>query len=206
MQIINLFISILLSFSLNSQDNFADHMSMGLEALENNKLDISQKHFNQAAALDAESWYPLYYIAHIDITKMQMSEDYIEREALLAKAKSNIDKADKLSPNNVEIITLKANYFGGIIQLNPRENGFKYMGTVIGLYQTALAMDPENPRAHVGSIGFEIGKAKFMGQSYDASCEKLQEVIMAFDNQVIKTEYDPTHGKKAAIQLSKQCN
>ena len=100
--------------------------------------------FERIAAANPDAWLPNYYAAHFNLMQHWMSgEDgcapCLEKtDAFLAKAEA--------ADNNSEVLTLRASYYQGMLQLHPMRA--PYYGPKAGnLLEAAAEKDPSNPRA-----------------------------------------------------------
>jgi hypothetical protein len=111
-----------------------------------NYLELGDK-FQSVAEKNENRVEPLYYAAYCYILGSWSIEDIAKKTTILDKAKSEIEKAQKLSPDNDELLVLEAFYFQAMIMLNPRMNGQIYSGKATSLLMEAQKRNPNNPRA-----------------------------------------------------------
>lgn len=94
-----------------------------------------------------DKWQPLYYTAYCDIQMVYYDKASEQNSARLTQAQKELEKLDRTpDADKSEVSTLWGYYYNAQVMLNP-ENGQALFGKVIGAYEKALAINPENPRA-----------------------------------------------------------
>jgi hypothetical protein len=82
--------------------------------------------------------------------------------------------------------------------------GMKYGGKVTGIYQEAKAKAPNNPRVILNKAAWDIGGAKFFGNSTEPFCKEIERAIELFIDYKPEGEFYPKGGKKRAQDLLKE--
>ena len=133
--------------------------------------------FERIASVEKTNWLPNYYVALVNTTATFNPANSKNAVAMLNKAQIALDNATLISPNNVEIMVLQALINTAWIVQDPMTNGMKLSAPTIALYEKAIALDPNNPRAVFGKADFEIGGAKYWGTDTKPMCEQVAKSI-----------------------------
>ena len=134
-----------------SNNNFDKEMKETLKQVrtlseKTNYQNLANK-FATIAKNNPKRFEPLYYSAYCYILHSWQLQDAKEKTAILTLAKSQIDKANKLNPNNDEIMVLEAFYYQAMIVINPQQNGQLYSSKALTLLKKAQEINKNNPRA-----------------------------------------------------------
>ena len=173
------------------------------------ELQQSANAFARIAEMNGKEWQPLYYQAlAYTFQGLNRSLTLDKKDEALAKADELAKKADAISPNNAEIVTLQGFILMGKVSADPASRGQSLSGTVMNNFGKALKIDPENPRAAVLMAQMEFGMAKFFNSGTEKACDlvKKSQVSFAGQNQnALKASLMPSWGKFLADKLSKVC-
>ena len=137
-------------FSFGS-NNFDKEMKANLKQVralseKTDYKDLGNK-FATIAKNNTERFEPLYYSAYCYILYSWKLQNVEEKTAILTLAKSQIDKANELKPNNDEVMVLEAFYNQAMIVVNPQQNAQLYSGKALTLLKKAQEINKNNPRA-----------------------------------------------------------
>ena len=173
------------------------------------QLQASANAFARIAELNAKEWQPLYYqgLAYTFIG-LDKSLSLDKKDAALAKAEEMIKKADALSPNNSEIVTVQGFITMGKVSADPGSRGQSLSGQVMATFGKALAIDNKNPRALILMGQMEYGMSKFFGNGTEKACGLAKESLAIFNSQdedARKAALQPTWGKSLAENMVKSC-
>lgn len=173
------------------------------------QLQQSANAFSRIAELNTKEWQPLYYGA-LAYTYQGLSRSLSldQKDAALAKAEELANKADAISPDNAEIITMKGFILMAKVSADPGTRGQSLSGQVMATYGKALSIDGENPRALGLLAQMEFGMAQFFGNGTDKACGLAKQSLAIFagqDEEALKTNMQPTWGRPVTEQLVKRC-
>lgn len=101
--------------------------------------------FERLANYKKTDWLPLYYNA-LCLIQYSWAASPADRETVLKAAEKSIKTAQGLSPNNCELVALEGYLYQGMIMINPMTNGAIYGPKSAMTLQTAMQLDPNNPR------------------------------------------------------------
>lgn len=194
-----------LSFMAHGQ-SYEKAMKEAFELWDENKDEQAVALFQRIAQAEPDQWLPSYYAANVDIVDAFNQAEEAQVEALLERAKDNIEEAKRRSPDNSEITTLEGSLYTAYVTMNPAVYGQRYSGKIMRLHEEAIALNPDNPRAHMNLIEYEMGYARFMGQDMSAQCELMKTVVALFDEYENEEPFAPQYGKERALQIIENCN
>lgn len=102
--------------------------------------------FERIAAKFDDKWQPVYYTAYCDVEMVYYDKASEHNTVRLASAQKELEKLEGFSDaDKSEVSTLWGYYHNAQIMLNPA-NGQTLFGQVVGAYEKAIAINPENPR------------------------------------------------------------
>ncbi len=80
----------------------------------------------------------------------------------------------------------------------------KYSPKASELYNKALALAPDNPRIILAKAEWDMGSAKYFGQSLEPYCKDIQRAIELFETFKPAGEFYPTYGEERANQIKQE--
>lgn len=139
------------SVSAQENDLYQSSMQKAMSKLDEVKgaadlLDC-RNFFERIALKFGDKWQPVYYTAYCDIEMVYYDKASEHNTVRLANAQKELEKLDRIpDADKSEVSTLWGYYYNAHIMLNP-ENAQNVFTQVIGAYEKALGINPENPRA-----------------------------------------------------------
>lgn len=100
----------------------------------------------RVANAETKEWLPQYWVAFGLINETHKLTNGDEKDVLLDKAETYLNKAAELSPKNAEIEILKANYSSARLVVDPMGRWQKYGAMFEQHLGEAAKLQPENPR------------------------------------------------------------
>lgn len=154
--------------------------------------------FERLSSVERDAWLPCYYQAFADIELFFRTSGEQERMQYLDDASACLDQLKDLKRKDPkersEITALRGYLLYARVAANPGENGPKYAGTVIALFQEALALNPGNPRALLLHASFRRRMAAAMQQTYPEYEADMQRASALLEQPVSPMEF-PHWGK-----------
>ena len=209
--IITLVITLFFTAAVNANDNQQYYKAMGqaigelfsTESAEQiqgviNKLD-------RIAKAEGDKWEPAYYAAFGYLRLSNTTNDPSEKDAYLDKAIAQVKEGLKLAENEDELITMKAYVYMMKMVIDPMSRAPEYSPIIMGSYQKALQIDPNNPRAWYLLGQMQLGTAQFMGTGTEEGCKSIQNAVAKFEIQEQTSPIAPSWGAESAQQAAKQC-
>ncbi|WP_163175264.1 hypothetical protein [Bacteroides sp. 51] len=127
--------------------------------------------FERIAQKFGDKWQPVYYTAYCDIQMVYYDKASEHNSVRLSNAQKELEKLDCISDaDKSEVSTLWGYYYNAQIMLNPG-NAQTIFGQVIGAYERALGINPENPRAVILRTFFNQFLPPMVKLKIDASVE-----------------------------------
>jgi len=203
-KIITAFVA-LVSMSMFSQGQFEQGMGKAFQLWKEGKDTEASAMFERIASAEKNSWLPNYYVALVNTTSAFKTKDKETISNLLAKAQAALDIEMIKKPDNAELLVLQAMVHTAWIVADPMTNGQRLSGKVIELYNKALAIDPQNPRAVFGKAEFEIGGAKYFGKDIKPMCAEINRAVGLFATFKPETPFSPKWGLERALEAQKNC-
>jgi hypothetical protein len=91
------------------------------------------------------------------------------------------------------------------VTVDPAARGQQYSGMAFQLYNKAISMNPENPRALAFLAQMQMGVAKFMNSPTTDACNTNRKAIEKFASFKSDNPIAPQWGKVMTEGLTKQC-
>ena len=191
---------------VKSQSQYESGMVQAFELWQTGKNNEALALFERIAQAEKDNWVPLYHAANVAISSTWDEKDITKKNAMLEKAKSIIAEAHKRDENNSEITTLEGMLYTSYVAMDPGTYGMQYSPIIMQLHGKAIALDPDNPRAHANKIEYEMGSARFFGNDLAPFCAQMKEIIPKFENQKSDVPFAPSYGIERAKQVAASCN
>lgn len=202
---ITLLVLLLLGSMMQAQ-SYEKAMKQAFDYWDEDKNEEAVALFQRIAQAEPEKWLPSYYAANVDIVHAFDNGPTENVQAFLERAKENLAIAKSRSPENSEITTLEGLLYTGYVTSDPATYGMRYSGKIITLHERAIEQNPDNPRAHMNLIEYEMGYARFMGEDMTVQCDLMEKVVPLFDKDEQDEPFAPRYGKERALQIVKNCN
>jgi hypothetical protein len=149
--VILLFVFVL-PFGAFAQGEFEQAMGATLadygKAGNDEELKAVEARFERIAMAEPSQWIPRYYIAMINCNMAFQNPDPAQKKLYTDKAQKFIDEAMNIASKESELYTLQGMIYLAVIGINPMNNGMVYSGKATGSFETAKALNPNNPRPY----------------------------------------------------------
>ena len=188
-------------------ENAMKKQLQGMKTIQN--LEESQaitNSFIRIAEAKNEEWLPLYYAAYLNTLaafRFEVNKDqYFDQAMDLAR------KADKISPNNSEIVALLGFITMGKLSVDPMNRGQEMSGQAMQLFGKAIALDKQNPRATILMAQMELGMSQFFGNGPEKACGLARVGLELLEKEQTKVDENyllPVWGKREADQVAGAC-
>ncbi|NRD19681.1 hypothetical protein HNV08_06445 [Winogradskyella eckloniae] len=188
-----------------AQTTFDKGMTKAFDFWQNGKTDEAENMFERIAKAEPDQWLPSYYIAQINSLKSWEEKDETVLKAQLNKAQEHLDLATAISADNAEILIMQAQIYTNWVVFDGMTYGMKYGAKITELYNKALELEPENPRATFCKADWNLNSAKYFGKDTTPFCEEIETSIKLFDTFKPKSAFYPNWGKERAEYVAKEC-
>jgi len=198
--LIILFIA-LFAFPGISQTQYQIGMQKALDLWRENKPWEAVNMFERIATAEPDEWLPSYYASYISVVFSFGEKDEAKLKAKLDRAMNFMNDAKTISKDNPEIIILDCLWHTVWVSYDGATYGMKYSAKVSMMYQQALELAPNSPRVILNKAEWDIGGAKFFGQSTEPYCTEIQRAINLFADFKPADEFYPTYGIERAKKI-----
>ncbi len=167
-------------------------------------LTISQG-FERIAGSELKKWQPAYWAAYsyIRVTQREMATD--KKDAILDKADEWIEKGLKISPNNDELLVLKAMSAQSRLPVDPMSRWMKY-GPIIGTsLEQAKKINQSNPRIYLISAENTYFTPKDFGGGKAKALPVFEKAEELYKNQKSDADFLPNWGIEELNYFIEQC-
>ncbi len=205
-----LFAALMLSATLASAQSgkYASAMEQALAPLDTARTAESwQKaanHFERIAQSEPGDWLPGYYQAYshmmLAVVKMQ-AQELAACNAHLDQAQAALDAAKALAPQESEIVALQGYIYQGRIWENAMVKGAEYSPKVQQALQTAIALDPANPRPYYLLGQQLLYTPEFYGGGAKAALPWLEKAAERFEAYQAPSSLHPRWGQQVNAHL-----
>lgn len=182
-------------------------MQKAFQLWQQNKSWEAANVFERIATAETDNWLPPYYVAQINVINSFTEKDETKLKAQLDKAQNFINDAKAISKDNPDLMVLQAQLYTAWIVFDGQRYGMTYSPKASELYAKALAIAPENPRIILAKAEWDMGSAKYFGQSVEPYCKEIQRAIDLFATFKPEGEFYPSYGEERAKQIkAESCN
>lgn len=194
-------------FSCGSS-NFESTMKSTLKKMrvtENVNYTELAHEFSKIAKKNKKRFEPHYYAAYCLIQSSWKITDPGKKKEILEQSKKHIDKANKLTQNNDELMVLEALYYQAYIMINPREYGNTYSIKAEEMLQKAQAVNKDNPRAAFLRGQNMYHRPAEYGGGKEKALPLFNQSAKMFKSQNTDDFLIPTWGEKTNSEMIKLC-
>jgi hypothetical protein len=205
MQKIILILFVAITASTNAQDAYEKGMQKAFQLWGEGKTVDAANMFERIANVEMDNWLPYYYVASINTIASFGEKDKEKLTRALEKAQEFIDTANRISPNNPEILVQQAMTHTAWIAFDGATYGMTLSGKVAAIYAQALEMAPDNPRVVFSKAEWDMGSAKYFGKDTSPYCKDVERSLELFDTFKAESAFHPSWGKERAEQVFADC-
>lgn len=157
---------------------------------------------NRIGAAEKDRWEPHYYVAFGYLRMSQMMEEAAEKDKYLDLALQSVAQAETILPNDSELEAMRGFIIMIQLTVDPGTRGMTHSPMAMASFQKAVALNPNNPRAHYLLGQMQYGTAQFMGGDTSEACASIAKSIELFDQQGEQDNpFAPTWGKQDAVGM-----
>ncbi len=132
---------------------------------------------------EANRWEPYYYAAFGYIRLMTMVESNEDKDKYLDQAIAAVEKGETIKSNDSELESMKGYVHMMRVTVDPASRGMQYSGLAMTSFQKAIALNPQNGRAHFLLGRMQFGTAQFMGGGDGGACESFARAKAIFESE-----------------------
>jgi hypothetical protein len=207
--VILLFVFVL-PFGAFAQGEFEQAMGATLadygKAGNDEELKAVEARFERIAMAEPSQWIPRYYIAMINCNMAFQNPDPAQKKLYTDKAQKFIDEAMNIASKESELYTLQGMIYLAVIGINPMNNGMVYSGKATGSFETAKALNPNNPRPYYMQGLTVLNTPVEYGGGKKAAIGLLTKANELFASFVPVSPLYPNWGKDDCAVRLEDCN
>ncbi len=200
----------IVNFSIASDDKYIEGMQKNIQSLyaaqEMADLQNSVNAFDRIGRSEKTRWEPFYYMSFGYIRMAARETDPVKKDAYLDLAKAALEKAEALKKDDSEIVAMEGFITMVRITADPASRGPQYAGLTMQTYQTALTLNPNNPRAMALLANMQFGTAQFFKQAPTEACATASRALALFANDASDNVLAPKWGKEMTAGLLLNCH
>jgi len=200
-----LILSLVISAATYAQDAYTKGMQKAFQLWGEGKTVDASNMFERIANAEMDNWLPYYYVASIHTIAAFGEKDKEKLSQKLGIAQEFIDMANRISPNNPEIMVQQAITHTAWIAFDGATYGMTLSGKVAALYAQALQLAPENPRVVFSKAEWDMGSATYFGKDTAPYCKDVERSLELFDTFRAESDFHPNWGKERAETVLSQC-
>lgn len=198
----------LLALNTQAQDanssKYRNGMQQAFQLWNEGKAVDAANLFERIAQSEPDNWLPPYYAAQVYVVSSFSEKDEKELTAKLKKAQNFINDATAISKENSDILVLQAQLYMAWIIFDGQRYGMQFSPKASEFFNRAVAVSPDNPRAILAKAEWNMGSAKYFGESVKKYCDEIDRAIKLFENEPERGEFYPTYGLERAKQIQKE--
>ncbi|HYO22929.1 MAG TPA: hypothetical protein VER36_11030 [Flavisolibacter sp.] len=165
--------------------------------------------FERIADAEKTKWHPYYYAALAQVNAAYSFGENIKAEKtdpMADKAEALINKADALSPNNSEIYVVKKMIASLRMMADPMNRWQTYGPQAEQALQTAMKLNPENPRVYVLQAQDKYFTPEQFGGSKTEAKKLFEEANKKFASFKPSSTIEPNWGRPSVAYFLAELN
>ena len=157
---------------------------------------------NRIGAAEKDRWEPFYYTAFGYLRLGQMQTEATDKDKYLELALKAVEQAETILPNDSELEAMRGFIIMIQLTVDPANRGMTHSPLAMASFQKAVALNPENPRAHYLLGQMQYGTAQFMGGDTSGACASITKAVALFERgQPSENPFAPSWGKEDAMGM-----
>ncbi len=138
-----------MALSTSAQTQYEKGMNKAYELWSQNKTSEAINLFERISKAEKDNWLPSFYAGYITILSSFSIKDETTLTSKLNKAKSFLNNAASISPNNPEILIVQALHNTAYINFDGQKYGMTMSGKNSAIYEKALQIVPKKPKSNL---------------------------------------------------------
>lgn len=183
-----------------AQSPFEQAMLTGIDslhaALENGAIAPAINTFERIALAEPTRWEPLYYAVYGTCLQGLRESDAQRKLALCERGQAHLDKALALAPQESELHVLQGFLLNVRLLSDPRSLAQALMPKIHAAYETAMQLNPANPRGFYMKGTMLQNTPSFFGGGKDKAIPLFEAALAKFDSFQPATAIAPKWGRK----------
>ncbi|MEO0570621.1 MAG: hypothetical protein AAF039_02875 [Bacteroidota bacterium] len=198
-------VAIITTGILSGQNQYTKGMTKAMELWGEGKITEASNLFERIAMAEEDNWIPYYYAAQVNTVASFGEKDEQKLTQQLDRAKEFVDIAQRISPDNPELLVQEANINMAWMAYDGATYGPVLSGKNIQLYKEALQLAPENPRVLFSKAEWDMGMARYFGKDTTPYCKDVEKAVELFATFENEEPFYPNWGADRAKQVLDEC-
>ncbi|MEP0367472.1 MAG: hypothetical protein ABJN36_12685 [Cyclobacteriaceae bacterium] len=161
-------------------------------------------YFERIKLNEPDEWLPAYYQARA-LTVVAMKGDKEKKEEVLNTALEVVQTAQVIERNS-ELVALEGYVQMLRLTVDPATRGRTLSPVIFKLFDEALQLDLDNPRAMIFLGQMEFGTAQFFGSGTEKACGYIEKAAALFEEESDEDTILPMWGAEALPYYQENCN
>jgi tetratricopeptide (TPR) repeat protein len=193
----------------NANDKYTEAMKKNIQAVYEAKtiadLQNAVNAFERIGGAEKSKWEPYYYAAFGYVMMATREQDAGKKDSYLDLALKALTAATSLKQNDSEIVALEGFVHMIRVTVDPAARGQQYSSMAFQVFNKAVGINPDNPRALALLAQMQYGTAQFFGSPTTEACATLTKSLEKFDNYKAESEFAPLWGRSMAEGMKTKC-
>jgi hypothetical protein len=189
-------------------DKYTEQMTRNISAIYNAKSPAEFQEaintFERIGGAEKTKWEPFYY-ASFGYVLLATAAEPSRKDALLDQAKSALDKAAAIRPDDSEIFALEGFITMIRLTVDPATRGPQYSMMAMQSFGRAVSLNPNNPRALALMAQMQLGTAQFFKQEPTEACSTARKALELFTTTTPTDPLAPAWGKSMTEEIVVNC-
>ena len=162
--------------------------------------------FERIAQAEKERWEPAYYAALSYLWLSGMMQGNAKMDAWLDEAQKYHDMALARQAPEAELLVIQGYIHVMRLTVDPENRAAEYAPKSTALFQKALTVDTDNPRALLMLGSMELGSSQYFQNDTSEACETLRKAEAALNREEPANKLSPAWGKQLAKMFLQSCS
>ena len=198
-QLFTLILTLLLLVSF-SNETYQMAMAKSIEKLFQAKsiteyVDLANQ-FERISKNEKTEWLPLYYASFAYVMISFQETENAKKDVYLDQAQKFLDQAFQIEPNESELHLMQAFIYPSRINIDPMGRGAIYIGALNKSLDTAIELNPDNPRPYYLRATMILYTPEAYGGGAARSLPMFRTAKEKFDNFKPQTAIFPNWGNE----------
>lgn len=167
-------------------------------------IQLVEDQFERIALAEKNQWLPYYYAAQVLIIE-SFTQKPDMKDKILDKAQQMLDESVKVNGDSSEILTLQGFLYIGRLQADPQTRGAEYSMKANEMFDLAIKINPNNPRAYYMKGVTILNTPEFFGGGKKPAQPILTIAMEKFGKFQTSVPFFPTWGKEDCKKQLTRC-
>lgn len=190
-------------------DKYGEMMSKSIDVVYNSstiaELQQAVNDLDRVGGAEKTKWEPYYYATFGYIMMANNESDPVKKDAYLDQAKAVLAKGFSIKTDESELVALDGFISMIRVSVDPASRGPQYTGQAMQLYQKAITLNPENPRALGLMARMQLGVAQFFKAEPAEACATARTALEKFGTYKPANQFAPMWGKGMVEDILNNC-